>query len=55
MSKKILYAIFDDEEVLLNSVKTLREKDINIQVLGQTYTIKTSADEKYAKTINNDD
>ena len=39
MSKKILYAIFDDEEVLLNSVKTLREKDINIQEVYSPFPI----------------
>jgi len=27
------------------------KKDINIQILGQTYTIKTSADEKYIKKL----
>ena len=27
------------------------KKDINIQILGQTYTIKTSADEKYVKKL----
>ncbi len=27
------------------------KKDINIQVLGQTYIIKTSADEKYIKKL----
>jgi hypothetical protein len=30
MSKKILYAIFDDDEVLLKSVKELRSKGIEI-------------------------
>ena len=39
MSKKILYAIFDDEEVLLNSVKTLREKDIDIQEVYSPFPI----------------
>ena len=27
------------------------KKDINIKVLGQAYTIKTSADEKYIKKL----
>ena len=27
------------------------KKDIKIQILGQTYTIKTSADEKYIKKL----
>ena len=27
------------------------KKDINIQILGQTYTIKTPADEKYIKKL----
>ena len=27
------------------------KKDINIKILGQTYTIKTSADEKYIKKL----
>ena len=30
MSKKILYAIFDDDEVLVKSVKELRSKGIEI-------------------------
>ena len=29
------------------------KKDINIQILGQTYTIKTSADEKYIRKLEN--
>ena len=29
------------------------KKDINIQILGQAYTIKTSADEKYIRKLEN--
>jgi hypothetical protein len=29
MSKKVIYGIFDDEEVLLDSVKEVRSKDIS--------------------------
>jgi hypothetical protein len=31
MSNKVIYGIFDDEEVLLNSVKQVRAKDISIK------------------------
>ena len=31
MSKKVIYGIFDDEEVLLDSVKEVRSKDISIK------------------------
>ena len=35
MSNKVLHAIFDDEEVLLQSVKTLKEKDV---VISEVYS-----------------
>ena len=31
MSKKLIHAIFDDEEILLSSVKELRSKNIEIE------------------------
>ena len=31
MSKKVVYGIYDDEEVLLTAVKEIRSKDISIK------------------------
>ena len=31
MSRKIIYGIFDDEEILLNSIREIRSNDINIK------------------------
>ena len=31
MSKKVIYGIFDDEEVLLDSIKEVRSKEIDIK------------------------
>ena len=31
MSKKVIYGIFDDEEVLMNSIKEVRSKQIAIK------------------------
>ena len=39
MSKKTLYAIFDDEEVLLESVKELRAKDFEIAEVYSPFPI----------------
>ena len=39
MNKKILYAIFDDEEILLKSVKELRSKEIQIQEVYSPFPI----------------
>jgi hypothetical protein len=39
MNKKILYAIFDDEEILLESVKELRSKEIEIQEVYSPFPI----------------
>ena len=35
MSKKVLHAIFDDEEVLLSSVKEIKDNDI---VISEVYS-----------------
>ena len=39
MSKKVIYGIFDDEEVLLNSVKEVRSKDISIKEVYSPFPI----------------
>ena len=39
MSKKVIYGIFDDEEVLLKSVKEVRSKDINIKEVYSPFPI----------------
>ena len=39
MSKKILHAIFDDEEILLTSVKMLKEKGIKINEVYSPFPI----------------
>ena len=39
MSKKVLYAIFDDEEILLSSVKDIRENDITISEVYSPFPI----------------
>ena len=39
MSKKVIYGIFDDEEVLLNSIKEVRSKDISIKEVYSPFPI----------------
>ena len=39
MSKKVIYGIFDDEEVLLNSVKEVRSNDISIKEVFSPFPI----------------
>lgn len=39
MSKKVIYGIFDDEEVLLSSVKEVRSKDISIKEVYSPFPI----------------
>ena len=39
MSKKVIYGIFDDEEVLLNSVKEVRSKDISIKEVYSPFPV----------------
>ena len=39
MSKKVIYGIFDDEEVLLNSVKEVRSNDISIKEVYSPFPI----------------
>ena len=39
MNKKVLYAIFDDEEILLKSVKELRSKDIAIEEVYSPFPV----------------
>lgn len=39
MSKKVIYGIFDDEEVLLQSVKEIRSKDISIKDVYSPFPI----------------
>jgi hypothetical protein len=39
MSKKVIYGIFDDEEVLLKSVKEVRSKDISIKEVYSPFPI----------------
>ena len=39
MSKKLIHAIFDDEEILLSSVKELRSKNIQIEEVYSPFPI----------------
>ena len=39
MSKKVIYGIFDDEEVLLNSVKEVRSNDFSIKEVFSPFPI----------------
>ena len=39
MNKKVLYAIFDDEEILLESVKVLRSKEIEIEEVYSPFPV----------------
>ena len=39
MSKKIIYGIFDDEEILLNSVKEVRSNGISIKEVYSPFPI----------------
>ena len=37
MSNKVVYGIYDDEEVLLTAVKEIRSKDIEIKAVSYTH------------------
>ena len=39
MSKKVVYGIYDDEEILLTAVKEIRSKDISIQEVYSPFPI----------------
>ena len=39
MSKKVIYGIYDDDEVLLTAVKEIRSNNINIQEVYSPFPI----------------
>ena len=53
MSKKVIHAIYDDEEILLNSVKSLKSQGIDItEVQWETCDLSDCPPEREPGTIS---